>query len=488
MIADEGRVVAIRYNSLSQVVSLLAMSPDIEWQVGENAEQETIARTTPTHRSPRRRWIVISAIGLGVVLGLLYRSIPEPPPKPIGSAPIPTVIASPSRSVLRPTPQSLDAAIERDALRLASSAGEGTHLIAFTAAGDKFADWYAALQNAFGRWGTSPAQALYTVSVSGTLPGGAWVTLGQYRHGAVYQATRFYRLENDRWVWSLPDRGFWSGATSVITTRAAGPPGPIILQYPIEDAPLISPVVDRFSSVYQNLCASLKCPTPNDRSPLQTLGLTVSLTIKPMFIQPAVRTSGNTVQIDLPSPNVVGVYDDANALGDPYVALAYDTLIDPVVRLASGDYARWDTNSGGSLFLQAIATWKRARLPNNLYLHDVFFQAASLWPSIAYLNNGQPVSRRDFYVDQLRGVKLFPLTNLWTWPPAGNDAATLEPAALQEAKAVIIYIEERYGPDGVVRFLNALGKARSSETAIQTALAIDYAEFDQRWTKWIAGQ
>ena len=396
------------------------------------------------------------------------------------------MIASPLSPL--PTPESLDAAIERDALRLASSAGEANHLIAFAAPGDKFADWYAALQNAFGRWGTPPAQALYTVSVSGTLPGGAWVTLGQYRHGAVYHSTRFYRLENDRWVWTLPDRGFWSGATSVITTRAAGPPGPITIRYPIEDTPLISPVLDRFSSVYQNLCASLKCPTPNDRSSLWTPGLTVSLTIKPMFIQPVVRTSSSTLQIDLPSPNVVGVYDEANALGDPYAALAYDTLIDPVVRLASGDYARWDTNSGGSLFLQAIATWKRARLPNNLYLLDVFFHAASLWPSLAYLSNGQPVSRRDFYVDQLRGVKLIPLTELWTWPTDEKAPAALDQAAMQEAKAVIIYIEERYGPDGVVRFLNALGTARSLEAAIKTALAIDYAEFDQQWNKWIAGK
>jgi hypothetical protein len=242
----------------------MSMGPHIEWQVGEAAEQETIAKTAPARRSLRRRWIVISAIGLGVVLGLLYRSVPEPPPKPIASAPIATVIASPLSPL--PTPQSLDAAIERDALRLASSAGEANHLIAFAAPGDKFADWYAALQNAFGRWGTLPAQALYTVSVSGTLPGGAWVTLGQYRHGAVYHATRFYRLENNRWVWTLPDRGFWSGATSVITARAAGLPSPITLQYPIEDTPLISPVLDRFSSVYQNLCASLKCPLPNDQS------------------------------------------------------------------------------------------------------------------------------------------------------------------------------------------------------------------------------
>ena len=59
------------------------MSPDIEWHVGEDAEQETIARTSVPRRSRRSRWAVLIAIGLGVGLGLVYRSIPEPPAKPI---------------------------------------------------------------------------------------------------------------------------------------------------------------------------------------------------------------------------------------------------------------------------------------------------------------------------------------------------------------------------------------------------------------------
>ena len=111
------------------------------------------------------------------------------------------------------------------------------------------------------------------------------------------------------------------------------------------------------------------------------------MTIKPMFIQPMVHTHNGTLQIDLPSPNVVGVYDEANALGDPYVAMAYDTLIDPVVRLASGDYARWDTNSAANLFLQAIATWKRARLPT-ISSDGVFYQSTSLPPSAACPTDG----------------------------------------------------------------------------------------------------
>ena len=57
---------------------------------------------------------------------------------------------------------------------------------------------------------------------------------------------------------------------------------------------------------------------------------------------PLVQDHLGLLQIDLPSPNVVGVYDEANALGDPYVAMAYDTLIDPAVRLPlPADHSRW---------------------------------------------------------------------------------------------------------------------------------------------------
>ena len=35
--------------------------------------------------------------------------------------------------------------------------------------------------------------------------------------------------------------------------------------------------------------------------------------------------------------------------------MVYGTLIDPIVRLASGDYRRWAHDRGGEVFLQAIA-------------------------------------------------------------------------------------------------------------------------------------
>jgi hypothetical protein len=467
------------------------MSPDIEWHVGEDAEQETIAQTSNTRRSGRGRWAVLITIGLGVGLGLLYRSSPEQPPKPIDPVPAPAVIESPlpPRPVSPlPTPESLAAAIERDAEQLASmAAGDRVSFNpALARVPQTFADWYATLQNAYGRWGPPASQTLYTVFESGTLPSGvAWVKLGQFRHGDFYRQTRFYRLQNDRWNWTLPDASFWSGAMATVTTGDAGTIGPITIYHPIEDAPVIGAVFDRFERAYQNLCESLKCPPPKDRSRLWTPGLTLSITVQPKSIRPVVQERGGTLLIDLPSPRVVGYYEDANAPGDPYVAMAYATLIDPVVRLASGDTARWETDRGGELFLQAITTWKRARLPDELSLMGVFYQPTFLPPSSAHMPDGQVISLSQRYVEQLYREELVPLVSLWNWPDRGYGL--FEHVATQEAEALVIFIEERYGQDGVVRFLNALGKAHSLEDAIKASLPMPFGEFNRQWMKWIAG-
>jgi hypothetical protein len=179
------------------------MSPDIEWHIGEDAEQETIARTSSPRQSPRGRWAVIITIGLGVGLALLYRSIPDPPPRPIDPAPAPAVFQSPPplRTPPRPlsplpTPESLDAAIERDAEYLASMKTKTgvTFKPALARMPQAYADWYAAVQNAYGGWGPPSYQTLYTVFETGTLPGSImWVKLGQFRHGDFYRRHSVFR-------------------------------------------------------------------------------------------------------------------------------------------------------------------------------------------------------------------------------------------------------------------------------------------------------
>src|SRR5512143_572690 len=98
------------------------MSPDIEWRVGEDAEQEIVARISSARRSRRSLWILIIVIGLGVGLGWLYRSIPEPASRPSAPTFVPTIVSTPVRAVIQPrpsllppTPKPFDAALQRDA-------------------------------------------------------------------------------------------------------------------------------------------------------------------------------------------------------------------------------------------------------------------------------------------------------------------------------------------------------------------------------------
>ena len=475
------------------------MSPDIEWHVGEDAEQETIARTSDPHPSRRGRWAVLIAIGLGVGLGLVYRSIPEPPAKPITPTPAPAVFQSPppaqppSRPLSPPpTPELLEAAIERDVLRLASLSN--TNGVSFDPALSQslpaYADWYAALQNAYGRWGPITPLTPYKIFETGMLPSGvAWVKLGQFRNGDFFRHMRFYRWHDNQWVWTLPDPAFWQGSTASVVTGDAGTIGPIVVGHPIEDAPVIDAVFGRFTRAYQNLCESLKCPPPIDATRLWTPGLTLTLAVLPQQTEATVQERGNaSLRIELPSPRIVGYFEDPNGRGDPFTAMAYDTLIAPIVRLASGDYARWETDRGGELFLQAIVTWKRARLSDNLFLMGLFYQPTILPPSSAQMPDGQLIPLNQRYVEQFRQEELVPPASLWNWPADGHTFGLLEHVATREAEAVVIFIEERYGQDGVVRFLNSLGKAHSLQDAIEAALPVSFGEFNRQWTAWITGK
>ena len=186
-----------------------------------------------------------------------------------------------------PTPQSLEAAIERDVLRLASLSN--TNGVSFDPALSQslpaYADWYAALQNAYGRWGPITPLTPYTIFETGTLPSGvAWVKLGQFRNGDFFRHMRFYRWHDNQWVWTLPDPAFWQGSTASVVTGDAGIIGPIVVGHPIEDAPVIDAVFGRFTRAYQNLCESLKCPPPIDATRLWTPGLTLTLAVLPQQI------------------------------------------------------------------------------------------------------------------------------------------------------------------------------------------------------------
>ena len=54
-----------------------------------------------------------------------------------------------------------------------------------------------------------------------------------------------------------------------------------------------------------------------------------------------------------------------------------------------------------------------------------------------------------------------------------------------EIDSLIAFVEDTRGPAGVIEFLNALGPARSLDQAIESALNVPYAEFEQQWQRWI---
>ena len=451
------------------------MGPDIEWHVGENDEQETIVRTTQPIRS-RRLWVLLSAIGLGLILGILYRSIPEPPGKPITPPP------TPANPAPLPAREPLEAAIQRDAQRLATlRAGDPiTFDPSVSRMPQAYANWYASLQNVTGSWGPITPLTPYTVFETGTLSSGvAWATVGQFRHDDFFRQTRFYRWQADHWVWTLPALEFWTGAQAEISTGVDDSIGPVKVVYPIVDAPFVGSVLERFTHAYWYLCESLQCPHPPSSSKVWTPGLAINLTIMPDQTQPVLMGhSAAELYIGLPSQRVVGYYENPNDPGDPYTAMAYDTLLEPVARLASGNPARWENNRGGELFLQAVVEWKRAQIRARLHLLDSFY---------AHPDNPSAHLQQADLAGGLPRESLVPLDSLWDGYSNGQNLALLEYVAANEAQAIVTFIDKQYGQAGVVRFLNMLGRASSLEEALRRSLFVSFGDFNREWLAWIAG-
>jgi hypothetical protein len=260
-----------------------------------------------------------------------------------------------------------------------------------------------------------------------------------------------------------------------VSTGDASPIGPVTILHPIEDAPVIGAVFDRFTRAYLNLCESLKCPPPANPARLWTPGLTLTLTIQPTLMQPLCKNvAAKPDEFAVAARG--GLLQRRQHAGDPFVAMAYDTLIDPVVRLASGNYARWETDRGGELFLRAIAIWKRSRVQNEIQPLRLFYAPAFL-PSAA---------RREYYRGRLQHGPLLPLGVLWDWPAQGRGFGLLQHIAVGEVEAIIAFLAEQYGEGSLVHFLNALGKAQSLEEAIETALPVTFEEFNRQWQQWIS--
>lgn len=420
--------------------------PDIEWQVQDEAGEQTLIKTAK--RSNRwRLGLIALMIVLGGSLGVIYGRVQEPAPRP---TPTPTL-----RPTLVPTlaPLPLIQTIDQESLALAR--GDRS---AFMAVQDlSNGKWYQTQQKNFEGWGIPAGGSKpYLVMDSGTLPNGsAYAEVYQYRTDRYFRETRFYRVVGGVWLRAEPALTFWSSPRELDSAY-------FHVTFSEEDGELSRDVLFRFEAAYEKLCRDLNCPP---RQFPRALNLTLSLS--PLSAQPRWQTERGAVTIVLPSPRLMGVYDYRRSADDPISRAAYNSLITPITQLASGNYDRWQRDLSGRWYLEAIAAWELYRLQTI---------EGEIQPDLA----------QAFYSDLLSDVILIPLETTWTWHVdqdpglgAGNDRGQIE------AEAVITYIDQTYGADRVVQFLNTLGNAPSIDAALQSSLQVKFTDFNRAWLKWL---
>ncbi len=463
------------------------MSPDIEWHVGEDNDQETIARVGSPAPPRWHRLALLVVVMLGVGLGVTYASIPEPPKPPPTPTPRPTVTVVPPPTLppilsasLGNT--SLESAIERDALALANRAGEENFdldLALDNSAAEAYAGWYYPLLTAGGNWG----REMYTIEQSGTLRNGlVWVDVRQFRRSNFFRQTRFYRQIDGLWQMVLPERGLWSGELAI--TDISSPYLPLQVVAPIEDTPYLDAVSQRFERTWTELCTQVDCPlryTPRLPWP-QAITLTLVIRPGPWRVY-SVNGDADTLMVQLPSPRVTGVYDYPGNTGDPIGSMALDSLLWPMLHIASGDAERWARDDGGRLFLDAVDEWQRGRIVRKQQPLPIFFngpRGARTQPPAAL--NG--LSPQQYFTDLLAARDLIPLEAVWRWDMNDRAFAGLTPGALDQAEATVAFIQEHYGDEGVIDFLHALGQADSLPTAIERGLGLTFGEFYGAWLAW----
>lgn len=429
------------------------MSPDIEWQITDESDPQTVVKTTEP-KPPRWRVLaVLAVVVLGIGLGFVYRSIPEPAAQPLQS-PTPTAEPDPELTGL---PPALFRLVDREAQALAD--GDSSIFTNESASADT--PLYRFQRGGFRPWGRPPdGSMLYQIlDFSLQTPDNAWVDVRQYRNGHYFRETRFYRQSTSDWARSEPDLQLWSGTTESSDSLH------FHVIYPIEDRSSIMPIIQQVEKDYSQLCQDLACaavvPCPASQtltrcSPIQH-ELTFTLVFSPEVSQNFFQFPLNANELRLPSPRIMGVFEQGNPIG-PENSFYLGGLAQLMAqRIAYGNAEASSPSRDGRVILRAIAQWASSR--------------AGLTPY------GNRFGTFNFTADP---QQLLPLEALWNH--ADNSNGRLKS---REAFAVVRFIEQTYGPPSVTKLLGALGQARSFSEAIETGLDVHAASFQQKWEDWL---
>jgi hypothetical protein len=424
--------------------------PEIEWHVGEEAEQETIAQITTSKPSRWRKPIVLAMAALGLGLGALYAAIPEPaqpiaPPAPIATA-LPPV-----------SDPDLAAAIDREARALANGDMQ-------TFSGLLDPDDYRWRQDQLSSltpWGppnggAPPSSAeFYRILASDRSDAQhAWADVVQARDGKFFRETRFYRLRDGEWVRSQPlsDPAWWGDETLIATryfqlthTTADEEPARLLAGYLARQS--------------RETCRLFGCNF-DERPPV------VHFVLQPNLTDPQQQgvPGGSTLTVTLPSPRLAGYYttdfsgvdiDDA-AWNQYFVGPLYFLLLSTTV----GGPERWEQKRDGMMYLFVIGLWDLSRrkpslegLPDFPYMPELMTETVSLATD-----------------------------EMWQWPVDLPEADT--DLRLARASALVDFIDETYGGDTVIRFFRTLRFAQSLPHAL-SRIGVPYDELETKWQAWI---
>jgi hypothetical protein len=418
------------------------MSPDIEWQVGEAADQETIARITTSKPSRWRKPIVLLMAAVGLGLGALYASIPEPL-QPIAP---PTPIATP----LPPTP-ALTQTIDREARALANGDRQ-----TFSGLLDpqSFA-WRQEQISSFTPWGAPSSDAeFYRILDSGQLDAQhAWADVIQARAGKFFRQTRFYRLHDGAWLRTASANTSDSGAVTVIATRY------FQLTTTAEDEDSARLLAGYLAHQSREVCHTFGCNF-EERAPV------VHFLVQPEMIEDRQRSGlrdSPTMTVTLPSPRLAGYYTtdfDGVDIDDENWDRYFDRyLYFPLLYTAVGGAERWQRNRDGLMYLYAVGFWDLTRRGRTT------------------LRQWQFPYRPEMVTDMLA----LSADARWNWPVDASPDSVRE--RLANASALVQFIDETYGADTVLRFFRTLRFAQSLPHALSRS-GVPLDEFEQKWQAW----
>lgn len=408
------------------------MGPDIEWHIGESAEQKTIVKATPPRRS-RRSWIAILIVILvGIGLGMVYRSIPEPAPRPTPT-PLPTQRPTPTQPVI---PAKLYATIDREAQALADGDVQAyldLHVYADPSWTQQFTATFRAWERPTG------GQPLYSIlNFNQRTTTAASVDIRQFRNGHSFRQTRFYIWDGDRWLRTELDPFFWSNQVETRDT----PHFHVI--YFVEDRDFVLPVINQLEQAQDQLCSDLGC---------DTTVLTYTLSFNSYRIS-RLPSSDSGREIYVTSPRVVGVYEDNSPLGDEGPSMIWTLAWTTALQRAYGQTSVADYRPSFPL-LWAISQWATLRAAN--------------WPDTEYLSTAKATLQKQ------------PLSLDNLWHVTQNNYV----AVYTMAYAVVHFIDQEYSAPAMPSILKGIRTAQSFKNLIENGLSVPFEEFEQKWQAWI---